>query len=73
MLPDHICHIRTHRECACLDTCKVQVATPAPTVRPTNRDIAALWAFCIVIAVIVGGTYQALRAEEIRFQQEARV
>jgi hypothetical protein len=69
-----LCHMR-RLECACpVGTCQQQQkAIPAPTVHPTNRDMLVLWAFCIVIAVIVGGTVQALRTQEHQFQLQARV
>lgn len=69
------CDLRTHNECGCKPgTCDQQPrAAAVPLFRPTNRDIAAIWAFWIVVALVVGGTYQALRAEEIQFQLEARV
>ncbi len=74
MFEPTICHMRG-TECACPSgKCQQQPkAAAVPLIRPTNRDMLAVWAFWIVVALVVGGTYQALRAEEIQFQQEARV
>jgi len=73
-VPSDLCHMRGV-ECACpAGICDQQPkAAVVPLIRPTNRDILALWAFCIVIAVIVGGTINALRAQELQFQLQARV
>lgn len=72
--PSDLCHMRGV-ECICKPgTCQQQPrAITAPVIRPTNRDMLVLFATCIVIAVIVGGTYQALAQQERTFQLQARI
>lgn len=70
-----LCQIRDNRECGCpAGTCANQPrAITVPVIRPTNRDMLVVFVFCIVIAVIVGGTYQALAQQEREFQLQARI
>ncbi|MGV2099010.1 hypothetical protein [Rhizobium sp. 21-4511-3d] len=74
MIPSERCDFKSMGECACpTGTCQQQPTTPAPVVQASKRDAAVIWAFCIVIALIGAGTYEALRAQEIIYQQQARV
>jgi hypothetical protein len=74
IVPSDLCHMRGI-ECACpAGTCQQHPkAAAVPFIRPTNRDMLVVFVTCVVIAVIVGGTYQALRIQEHQFQLQERV
>jgi hypothetical protein len=74
IVPSDLCHMRG-LECACAPgTCDQQPkAAAVPLIRPTNRDMLVVFVACIVLAVIVGGTVQALRIQEHQFQLQERV
>jgi hypothetical protein len=70
-----VCHLRTHRECACApDECRASPEPrPAPIISFTIRDHLVAIAFWTVVALIAVGTIHALGAQEREYQISRRV
>lgn len=66
------CGFRDARECACLPgSCRVQPA-PVPLFQPSKRFTLEVVAFWVVMALIAGGTLQALQSGEHQYQTDRR-